>query len=83
MGVDEKVLISILGNLYKDYWKLFRKVSKSFFVEDEERVFEKCYDYFVKYFKIEFFCFIVSFLILLLFILVFIFFFFGKIYYII
>lgn len=54
MGVDEKALISTLGNSQKEHRKLFRKASKSFFVEDEERAFEKCHDHFVKHLKLEF-----------------------------
>ncbi|CAH8362911.1 unnamed protein product [Eruca vesicaria subsp. sativa] len=54
MGVDEGALISTLGNSHKDHRKLFRKASKSFFVEDEERAFEKCHDHFVKHLKLEF-----------------------------
>ena len=61
MGVDEKALISTLGNSHKDHRKLFRKASKSFFVEDEERAFEKCHDQFVKHLKLEFSRFNVSF----------------------
>ena len=80
MGVEEGALISTLGNSHKDHRKLFRKASKSFFVEDEERAFEKCHDHFVKHLKIEFSRFTVSFLILLPSILVFTSFFFGKTY---
>ncbi|CAN8287250.1 unnamed protein product [Cochlearia groenlandica] len=54
MGVDEKTLISTLGNSHKDHRRLFRKVNKSFYVEDEERAFEKCHDDFVKHIKLEF-----------------------------
>ncbi|KAH0889715.1 hypothetical protein HID58_052144 [Brassica napus] len=54
MGVEEGALISTLGNSHKDHRKLFRRASKSFFVEDEERAFEKCHDHFVKHLKIEF-----------------------------
>ncbi|KAF2567067.1 hypothetical protein F2Q68_00028121 [Brassica cretica] len=54
MGVDEKALISTLGNSHKDHRKLFRKASKNFFVEDEQRAFEKCHDQFVKHLKLEF-----------------------------
>ena len=63
MGVEEGALISTLGNSHKDHRKLFRRASKSFFVEDEERAFEKCHDHFVKHLKIEFSRFTVSFLI--------------------
>lgn len=62
MGVDEGALISTLGNSHKDHRKLFRKASKSFFVEDEERAFEKCHDHFVKHLKLEFSRFTVSYL---------------------
>ncbi|KAL1193710.1 Annexin D4 [Cardamine amara subsp. amara] len=54
MGVDEKALITKLGSSHKEHRKLFRKASKSFFVEDEERAFEKCHDHFVKHLKLEF-----------------------------
>uniref|UniRef100_A0A1J3IMP3 Annexin D4 n=1 Tax=Noccaea caerulescens TaxID=107243 RepID=A0A1J3IMP3_NOCCA len=54
MGVDEQALISTLGNSHKDHRKLFRKASKNFFVEDEERAFEKCDDNFLRHLKLEF-----------------------------
>ncbi|EFH57874.1 ANNAT4 [Arabidopsis lyrata subsp. lyrata] len=54
MGVDENALISTLGKSQKEHRKLFRKASKSFFVEDEERAFEKCHDHFVRHLKLEF-----------------------------
>ncbi|XP_010509172.1 PREDICTED: annexin D4-like [Camelina sativa] len=54
MGVDENALISTLGKSHKDHRKLFRKASKGFFVEDEERAFEKCHDHFVRHLKLEF-----------------------------
>ncbi|VVB02641.1 unnamed protein product [Arabis nemorensis] len=54
MGVDEQALISTLGKSQKEHRKLFRKASKSFFVEDEERAFEKCHDNFLKHLKLEF-----------------------------
>ncbi|CAN8284846.1 unnamed protein product [Cochlearia groenlandica] len=54
MGVDEKALISTLGKSQKEHRRLFRKESKSFFVEDEERAFEKCHDHFLKHLKLEF-----------------------------
>lgn len=64
MGVDEQALISTLGNSHKDHRKLFRKASKNFFVEDEERAFEKCDDNFLRHLKLEFSRFNVSFLFL-------------------
>ncbi|WCJ39039.1 annexin 4 [Euphorbia peplus] len=41
LGVDEKLLISTLGKSHPEHRTSFRKRSPSFFIEDEERSFER------------------------------------------
>ncbi|XP_065868313.1 annexin D4-like [Euphorbia lathyris] len=41
LGVDEKLLISTLGKSHAEHRTSFRKRSPSFFIEDEERSFER------------------------------------------
>ncbi|XP_010523386.1 PREDICTED: annexin D4-like [Tarenaya hassleriana] len=53
MGVDEKSLVSILGNFHVEHRRTFRRANPSFFVEDE-RDFERCEDHFLRHLKREF-----------------------------
>ncbi|XP_010554473.1 PREDICTED: annexin D4-like [Tarenaya hassleriana] len=53
LGVDEKSLVSILGNSHLEHRRSFRKENPKFFVEDE-RGFERCEDQFLMHLKQEF-----------------------------
>lgn len=53
-GVEEKSLISILGKSNPDHRKSFRNHCSQFFIQDEQRQFERWNDLYVKLLKQEF-----------------------------
>lgn len=60
-GVDEQSIISLLGRSRAEHRQTFRKECKEFFIEDNERRFERWDDHSIKLIKQEFMRFKVQF----------------------